>query len=292
MKVALQFFTVRNELKKDPEGIMRKVAEMGYRYWETCSFNPDSPYNFGLDLPLERARELLKELGVTVVGCHLMQQDLVPENRAALEEFLDYQAAIGCWSPGLAAIFVPDIDAVKRCCEDMNRAAELCRERGMKFHFHNHWHEFALIEPDRYMMDLIMDETDPNLVDMEVDTYWAARAGLNPVQILYRYRNRLTMIHQKDITPEAADHIDLFAGRDRTKMISDLKEWQQAVTGYENDFTEVGTGVMDLQAIINAGSEIGAEYITLEQDYSKLPQLESAAISLENFKRYQGLEWD
>jgi len=291
MKVALQFFTVRHELKKDPEGTMRKVAEMGYRYWETCSFNPESKYNYGLDLPLDKAKALIDDLGVTIVGCHLMEQDLVPENRAALEDFLDYQAAIGCESPGLAAIFVPDLDGVKRCCEDMNRAAEMCRERGMRFHFHNHWHEFALVEPDKYMLDVIMEETDPNLVDIEIDTYWAARGGVDPVQILHRYGKRLSMIHQKDITP-GVDPIDLFTGLDRNRMIANMDEWYKAVAGYESSFTEVGTGIMDLQAIINTGVELGAKYITLEQDHSTLPQLESAAISLKNFKSYQGLEWD
>lgn len=291
MKVALQFFTVRHELKKDPEGTMRKVAEMGYRYWETCSFNPESKYNYGLDLPLDKAKALIDELGVTIVGCHLMEQDLVPENRAALEDFLDYQAAIGCESPGLAAIFVPDLDGVKRCCEDMNRAAEMCRDRGMRFHFHNHWHEFALVGPDKYMLDVIMEETDPNLVDIEIDTYWAARGGVDPVQILHRYADRLSMIHQKDIT-SGVDPIDLFTGLDRNRMIANMDEWYKAVAGYESSFTEVGTGIMDLQAIINTGAELGAKYITLEQDHSTLPQLESAAISLKNFKSYHGLEWD
>lgn len=292
MKVALQFFSVRDELRKNPEGTMRAVAEMGYRYWETCSFNPDSKYNYGLDLPLDRAQALIKELGVKIVGCHLMQEDLIPANRDKLKDFLDYQAAISCESPGLAAIFVPDLDGVQRCCDDMNAAAELCRERGMRFHFHNHWHEFAEVEKGKYMLDVIMERTDPQLVDMEIDTYWASRGGLDPIAALYRYRDRLSMIHQKDISACAKDRIDLFAGRDRSKMISDLEEWRQAVAGTDGDFTEVGTGIMDLQAIINAGIDIGAKYITLEQDHSTHPQLESVKISMDNFKKYSGLDWE
>ena len=291
MKVALQFFTVRNALKKDPEGTMRAVADLGYRYWETCSFNPDSEYNYGLDMPIGKAQSLLKELGVTIVGCHLMQQDLVPENRDALLRNLDYQAGIGCESPGLAAIFVPTLDDVKRCCDDMNVCAELCRERGMKFHFHNHWHEFAELEPGHYMLDYIMEWTDPSLVDMEIDTFWAARGGMDPVQTLYRYQDRLCMIHQKDISKKARNKKDFFYGRDRSQMVGDMGEWMQAIRGYEEDFAEVGTGIMDLQAIINAGVEIGAKYITLEQDYTTYPELESAKISLGHFKTYSGLDW-
>ena len=292
MKVALQFFSVRDELKRDPEKTMRAVAEMGYRYWETCSFNPDSEYNFGLDLPLDRAQRLLEELHVKIIGCHLMQQDLRPENRRALETFLDYQAAIGCESPGLAAIFVPDRDGILRCCEDMNTCAALCRARGMRFHFHNHWHEFALLDEGTYMLDVIMQNTDPALVDLELDTYWAARGGLDPVAALCRYRDRLYMIHQKDISPEARGRIDLFAGRNRYRMLADMNDWAEAVAGTDGDFTEVGTGIMDIQAIIDAGNEIGARYITLEQDHSTHPQLESVAISLQNFRRYRGLQWD
>ena len=114
---------------------------------------------------------------------------------------------------------------------------------------------------------------------------------MDPVQTLYRYKDRLCMIHQKDISEKARNKKDFFYGRDRSQMVGDMGEWMQAIRGYEEDFAEVGTGIMDLQAIINAGVEIGAKYITLEQDYTTYPELESAKISLDHFKTYSGLDW-
>ena len=99
------------------------------------------------------------------------------------------------------------------------------------------------------------------------------------------------MIHQKDISEIARNKPDFFHGRDKSVMIGDMGEWMQAIKGYEEDFTEVGTGIMDLQAIIDAGVDIGARYITLEQDYTSYPELESARISLDHFKSYRGLDW-
>ncbi len=292
MKVALQMFSVRTELAKDPAGTMQKVAALGYHNWETFPFDPQSPYNYGLALPLDEAKALLRDLDITIIGNHLMQPDLVAENRDELKKNLDYQAAIGCRSPGLAAIFVPDRDGVLRCCDDMNAAAALCRERGMRFHFHNHWHEFQLMDGDKYMMDIIMENTDPALVDMEVDTYWATRAGLDPVEVMRRYGDRLTMLHQKDIKPEAEPNLNFFAKRDRHEPVLDVDLWRQITQPYQQDYCEVGTGIMDIQRIIDAGNELGVQYISLEQDYTDRTELESISISMENFHKYTGLDWE
>lgn len=292
MKVALQMFSVRSTLTANPSDTMRKVAALGYHNWETYPFDPASPYNYGLALPLNEAKALLKELDVTIIGNHLLQNDLLLENRDELKRNLDYQAEIGCLCPGLAAIFVPDLDGVLRCCDEMNAAAELCRERGMRFHFHNHWHEFQLMEGEKYMLDIIMENTDPKLVDLEIDTYWVTRAGLDPVDIMHRYSDRLTMLHQKDIKPEAASNLNFFAKRDRHEPVMDRELWRQITQPYQKDYCEVGTGIMDIQRIIDAGNELGVKYISLEQDYTDRQEMESIAISMENFHKYTGLDWE
>ncbi len=288
MKVGLQFFSVRNSLKADPEGTMRKIAAIGYKNWETCSFNPDSPYNYGLDMPLDKAQALIKELGVNIIGCHLLSKDLEPENRAALIENLDYQAGINCWNPGLAALFANSLDEVLTYCGYMNEVGKLCKDRGMRFHYHNHHHEFLQFD-GKYILDIIAENTDPELVDIEIDTFWAARGGMDPVALIKKYGSRVTMIHQKDMSADAkVNLLEHLSSRQAPVDREELNKFRKPT-----DFVEIGTGIMDIQAIIDAANEVGVKYITLEQDMTLLDEIDSVTLSMKNFReKYKNLDWE
>ena len=107
-------------------------------------FGSGADWNFGLGMPPKEGKKFIDDLGVKIVGCHLGPD--VMKDEARLTEFLDYQAAVGCWSPGLAADHYHDADDVKKRCELFNHVGELCRERGMVFHYHNHFHEFQIFD--------------------------------------------------------------------------------------------------------------------------------------------------
>ncbi|MDY4191274.1 MAG: sugar phosphate isomerase/epimerase [Oscillospiraceae bacterium] len=286
MKVALQFFSVRNALKADPVGTMRKVAAMGYRYWEVCAFNPDSPYNYGLDLPVEEGKSLLQELGVKVIGSHIGEADM--EDDGYLTKFFDYQAAIGCENPGVAAIFARDRDEILVKCGLMNKCGRMCRERGMRFHYHTHFHDYQLFDGSR-MIDLIMENTDPELMDLEVDTFWTVRGGVDPVEMIRQYAGRIVFLHQKDLSESALFRKNLWDGTIDPAI--PVPGWQ-SFAGLEDDFVEVGTGVLPIQDYIDAGNAAGIPYIILEQDYTKLSELESVQESMNAFRKFHGVEWD
>lgn len=285
MKVALQMYSVRNTFKLDPVGVMRKVAGMGFKHWEICAFNPDSPYNYGLDLPLEEAKALLKELGVSIIGCHLRAGDGVIDQD--LIDFLDYQAGIGCESPGVAAVFCADTEDIKRQADWFNELGRLCKDRGMRFHYHTHFHDHQLFD-GKEMIDWILEYTDPGLVDLELDTFWAVRGGVDPVEKIHKYKDRLCMLHQKDFNGASEHRRNLWAGTiDPTVPVQGWESFQ----GLEEDFVEVGTGVLPIQDYIDAGNEIGLKYITLEQDYTKLDEMESIKKSMDAFHKFTGIEW-
>lgn len=183
-------------------------------------------------------------------------------------------------------MFVFDVEELKRKCELLNKVGELCHKRGMRFHYHNHWHKFMTFD-GKCMLELIAEYTDPELVDIELGTYWAARGGVYPVETINRYGNRITMLHQKDISIIPKDLINFFDKRDRNTPISDMKEYMEVSVGTEHDFIEVGNGIMDIQSIINAAVEENVSYITLEQDRTQLDELESVEVSLNNFKKYE-----
>ncbi len=289
MKVALQMYSVKQHMDADPMATMRKCAELGYRNWEICEiFNSNRPYNYGLCLPVDEGRALLKELGVRVIGCHLSSR--VMESEEQLKEFFDYQAAIGCENPGLAMDFFPDEEYIKRFGEKLNHMGQLCHERGMRFHYHNHWQEFQKFG-EKYVLDLIAEYSDPALVDLELDTYWAARGGLDPVEAIERFRDRLVMLHQKDMPECIRGHINVFEeGIVKPGKPIGMEEFSAA--NKPEYYTEVGCGIMDIQAIIDKANEVGIPYITLEQDCTARDELESIAISMDSFHKFSGLEWD
>lgn len=286
MKVGIQLFSVRNSLKADPVGTFRKVAQMGYRYWEICAFNPDSPYNYGLDLPVEEGKALLQELGVKVVGSHITEENMRED--AYLSAFFDYQAAIGCENPGVAAIFARDTAEIIAKCRLINKCGQMCRERGMRFHYHTHFHDYQKFD-GKEMLDIIMENTDPALVNLEIDTFWTVRGGEDPVRKIEQYKDRIVFLHQKDLYKGSLFRKNLWEGTvDPKTPVTGWKKFE----GLEDDFIEVGTGVLPIQDYIDAGNRAGIPYILLEQDYTKLPELESIQVSMNAFKKFKGIEWD
>lgn len=287
MRVGLQMYSVKESFGKDPMGTMEKVAELGYRYWEICAFNSTSPYNYGLDLPVEEAVPFLQKLGVTIIGAHIGEKDLTDDEY--LETFFDYQAAIGCLNPGIDSIFCETAQEIREKAELLNKCGRMCKARGMRFHYHNHFHEFQPFE-GKLMLDHILDNTDPELVDFELDTYWALRGGQDPVQLIDRYGGRICMLHQKDLPEKFHGPLNLFDGFHDPAV--PVRGWEDFHPDRKEDFVEVGTGIMDIQSIIDAGNRKNIPYITLEQDATKLDEIESVALSMASFRKYRGIQWD
>lgn len=286
MKVGIQLFSVRNSLRADPVGTMRKVAGIGYKYWEICAFNPDSPYNYGLDLPVDEGKALLEELGVKVIGSHILEEDMY--NDAYLTAFFDYQAAIGCENPGVAAIFAKNTEEILGKCKLINKCGKMCQDRGMRFHYHTHFHDYQAFD-GKQMLDIIMENTDQSYVDLEIDTFWTVRGGEDPIKKIEQYANRIIFLHQKDLNRDALYCKNLWNGT--VDPIVPVSGWENYV-GLDDDFIEVGTGVLPIQDYIDAGNRAGIPYIILEQDYTKLPELDSIQISINAFKKFKGIEWD
>lgn len=287
LKVGIQLYSVRNALREDPYGTLAKVAEAGFRYVEAANHSADVDDGVGFGVPAAAMRQSLERLGMQIVGCHINPLDL-----KRLPAVLDYHAELGNRQIGCDIEFFPlgDIDYVKRRCELFNRVGALCRERGMKYYYHNHFQEFQRIG-DQAIYDIIMENTDPELVFAEMDTYWMARGGADPVERIGRYRDRLLLLHQKDFPADAPQPLCMFDG-----PVDPQQEISHAV--FEQNvlpecFTEIGTGVLPIQQIIDAAN--GAPnlgYIVLEQDHTRLGELNSIRVSMEAFRKFRGIEFE
>jgi sugar phosphate isomerase/epimerase len=280
MKVGIQLFSVKQAMTKDPMGTLKAVAEMGYKYWETAFSGAN-----GLGMPAKEAKKILSDYGAEVVGAHYYPAG----DLATQKEFLEYHAQIGNSDIGLAADFFSGYDDILKKCELMNKDAEAAGEYGMRFHYHNHFHEFQKFN-DKYVMDIIFENTNPELVFIEIDTYWAERGGVDPVEFMKKYEERLIMLHQKDFPKGYAKPINLFEERIGPDEPIGVEVFQTIAS--PDCFAEVGTGILDIQRYIDEGNKLGAEYILLEQDYTSMDELESIKLSMDSFRKYSGISWD
>ena len=285
--VGLQLYSVRGSLARDPWGTLARLAEAGFTHIEAANHNAlnDSGVGFGVAAP--ELRTQLANLGLSIVGCHINPLDLKVLPRA-----LDYQAELGNSQFGCDIEFFPydDRDYVMRRSELFNTVGELARERGMRFYYHNHFQEFQRFGDD-YVYDLILQNTDPELVYLEIDTYWMYRGGQDPIEWMKKCADRVILLHQKDFPDHAPQPLNLFDG-----VVSPTESIDMAVFEERKDqrcFTEIGTGVLPIQSIIDIASSLpSVDYLILEQDHTALDEIESVRTSRNAFaSRFTGISW-
>jgi sugar phosphate isomerase/epimerase len=287
LKIGLQLYSVRNALAESSSATLERIADLGYRYLEAANHAAATDDGIGFGVPAHELRSMLSDLGLQMVGCHVN-----PLNLDRLPAILDYQAEIGNTQIGCDIEFYPlgDRGYVLRRAEFFNEVGRLCADRGMRFYYHNHYQEFQFLDGDT-VYQTVLDHTDPELVFVEMDTYWVYRGGQDPLEWMRRYPDRVILLHQKDFPSAAPQPLTLYDG------IVDINETITmesfgAVTN-RDCFTEIGTGVLPIQDVIDTANTLpNLQYMLLEQDYSRLPDLDSIARSRDAFSSYSGISWD
>jgi sugar phosphate isomerase/epimerase len=241
LQVALQLYTVRDETQHDFAGTVRRVAQIGYSGVEFAGYG---------NLTSQEMSALLTETGLRAVSTHLGLNALQDQQ---LDAAMRYCLDIGC-----SFIVLPSLPQESRTREGiqalaprLNTIGQRCQEHGITFAYHNHNFEFTRVDGG-YLIDYLLQAADPSLVKIELDVYWAAYAGVDPVSYLQTLADRVALIHLKDM---AADR----------------------------SMTEVGKGILDLQHICEFAQARGLWGI-VEHDHPQIPSLESARISLEYFR--------
>jgi sugar phosphate isomerase/epimerase len=257
-KVGLQLYTLRNELPKDLEGTLKKVATIGYKEVELFGY-ADGKF-FGKS-PKE-FKALLQSLGLSAPSGHYTTGKNNPSAKGTLTnnwtQTVADAAEVGQKYMICAFLFPEErgtIDDYKRNAELFNKSAEVCKQYGIQFGYHNHDFEFKEID-GQLPYELLLKNTDPELVKMELDLYWVSFAGKDPVKYFQEYPGRFPMWHVKDMEKVA-----------------------------ERSFAEVGTGSINFQRIFDAAKTAGLVHFFVEQDVCKRPPLESINISFQNLKK-------
>jgi len=231
-KFGVQLYSFRDDMAKDAKGTLQKIADIGFK--EIESARSDKGLYYGLS-PKEM-KLACKALGMKLTSGHVaLDDDFQNTMEQAVESGQEYVICSSLPSKGQT------VDNYKKVAEQFNKAGEACKKLGLKFGYHNHEYEFEA-ENGTVLYDVLMDNTEDDLVHMELDLGWVIVAGKDPLAYFSKYPGRFPLWHLKD-------------------MNMDKKE-----------STEFGKGGLDIASMMAHQKESGVKHIYIEQEeYASTP---------------------
>jgi sugar phosphate isomerase/epimerase len=233
-RCGLQLYSLRDQLPKDPQGWIKKVAEAGYQNCETFAPGPDNKF-FGM--AVKDFKALLDANNLTTTSGHYgMDEYLGKGTDQDLGRYIDIVHALGqryMTVPWLAEAFRKDWAQI---ADKFNALAARLKKEGIRMAYHNHNFEFEKAGATNGL-EILLKHTDPDLVHFEMDLYWVVRGGADPVALFREHPGRFVMWHIKDM--------------DRTTPTLN---------------TEVGAGSIDFVKIFQYHKLAGLEESFMEQE--------------------------
>ena len=239
--LAVQLWTLRNEIAEDLAGTLRQAADIGYDGVELW---------FARWPPADELRAILEDTNLRPPGAHVPYVEL----RDNLNAVVTYHRAVG--NRDLAIPIIPGelrgtAEAWRQRVGEIGRIGGRCREAGMRLSYHNHAVEFEEFVDGVEAHDFIFSQVGSDVLQAQLDTYFFAAVGKDPVEYIHRYSGRMPLLHVKDL---ARVH-----GRTMT--------------------VEIGRGELDWDGIFSAAENAGVEWTIVEQNCQVYPALESIAMS-------------
>jgi len=222
----LQLYTLRDVITEDPEATLRQIADFGYNKIESY----DGPMGMWWGMGNTGYKNLLDELGMTAISSHAN----------VFEEF--ERKANEAAEIGMTFIVCPwvgpqeSMDDFREIAGQFNEMGEIANDLGLRFAYHNHAYSFEELEGE-LPQDVMMENTDPELVEYQMDIYWVVAAGHDPAEWMQKYPGRFTTCHVKDLAP-----------------------------GDEPESTVLGTGSIDFTKLLPVAAEYGMEEFIVEQE--------------------------
>lgn len=242
--IGLQLYTIREAMQSDAPGSLKKVSDIGYKYVELADYNNRKFYGYE---PSE-FKKLVNDLGMEILSSHagFGPKGISLDDAKKMAEDHAKLGAKYCMQP-----FVNDADRTiqnyHNMVAEMNKVGKVMKEHGIIYGYHNHNFEFENINGIVPYFDIFMKDLDKKLTTMELDLFWATKAGQDPVQLFKKYPKRFQLFHMKDMYTKEAPFF---------KTVS-------------NDFAPVGEGVIDFKRILAAKKTAGMKYMIVEQDSTK-----------------------
>lgn len=283
-EIGIQLYTLRDVLNADPRATIQKVAATGYQHVETFyGYQPGGAAAKFWGLTVKELKALLDENKLKTYSGHYQLNDFLTKGKgddSALKYQIDIAAELG---QDYLIVPVPPVTMLDSLgnaefqfmAEQLNKAGELCAKSKLKVGYHNHFWEFRTLSTGEKGYDILLKETSPELVTFEMDLFWIAKSGVDPLAYFQKYPHRFAMWHVKDMDKNNAAKI--------TGGALDQKTSREVLEGIT--YAEVGTGAIDFKEIFKHQGESGLKHIFVEQDVIKIDPFASIKQSYDYVKK-------
>ncbi|MFD0798984.1 sugar phosphate isomerase/epimerase family protein [Maribacter chungangensis] len=274
-KVGVQLFSLPKLLEKDFNAGIQMISEIGYKEIEMYG-----PFPFSVDAIKERwntitpnlgfsgsgyfghspqeVKKILDHHGIKVTAAHA-DMDTMQTRMEQIGEAGDQLGFEYIGLPSIPEAKRQTLDDYKRVAEEFNEIGEKAKKVGLKFAYHNHGYGLQKVA-GQIPLDLIFEETDPDLVFFEMDIYWTIAGGADPIAYLTAYPDRYRLMHIKDM-------------KEKVRFSGDGGEPSQWIALFPY-MTALGEGVLDIPSIISFAREKGVKHFYVEQDMAANPESE------------------
>jgi sugar phosphate isomerase/epimerase len=263
----LQLYSVREDMGKDPAGTLKQLAAMGYKYVEHANYVDHKFYGYDA----KAFKSLLDGLGLKMYSGHTRMD---PKHwDAAKKDFTDEwkMTVADAATAGQQYVISPWLDQAARNSYDdilrfmdvFNKCGELCKRSGMKFGYHNHDFEFSAVLNNQKIFDIILKNTDPNLVAQQLDIGNLYNGGAIAIATVLQYPGRFELMHVKD----------------EIKATSGTEKYESCL---------LGEGIVGTKQVIDQGRKSGGthQFIIEQESYQGKAPLDCARIDLETMKKW------
>lgn len=241
-KIGLQLYTVRDKMKEDFEGTLAHVAQIGYKEVEFAGYFSHSPAD---------VKAILDRHGLSAPSTHIpFENDDQWKAALAAAKSIGHEYIVMPWIPAERR---KTLDDWKNFAQVFNHAGQMAHDAGIQFAYHNHDFEFPKMD-GQVPYDVLLQSTDPKLVQLEIDLYWMTKGGQDPLDYFARWPGRIPLVHVKDS-----------AGPPDHKMV------------------DVGQGKIDWKRIFAKKDQAGIKHFFVEHDQPPQP-FDDIAVSYRTLK--------
>jgi len=296
IKVGLQMHSVREAMHLDSLAALAECAKAGYRYIQLPARlkGDESGQLYGKSASQWKLAS--QQYGVILTGGYA--KDLSEKN---LDDYIAFYKEAGAEHIVIPIDYFPTMELLERKCELYNTMGARCKQSGLTLCYENHYHEFQQLD-GRFIFDILMKNTDPELLSVSLNSYWLMRGLVNPLEVLKKYSNRVISLVQQDYPLAEIDKFNMWRFY-RYHPIAYNIQYENVLQGNEIEnihpvqcelFCEIGTGILPLQPIIDLANESGnMSNVFLKQDYTRYPsEFESIRCSAKHYRRVRGVSWD
>ncbi len=244
-QLALQLYTLRDFCKTETDfaTTCKKVRDIGYESVQISGVGPIEP---------EKIAKILSDYGLFACAAHDDSKSILNDTQKVIDRNKVLGTTLTCY-PWPADVDFTDMNSIDKLCEGLDSAGAKLRNAGITLCYHNHDIEFVRLPNGKLALEYIFENTSPQNLQAEIDTFWVQAGGGCPIYWSSRYKGRAPLLHLKDAT-------------------YDLKNRKLA-------FAEIGKGTLDWFSILSGAKSANTLYFIVEQDTCPGDPFDSVKIS-------------